>query len=67
MCSSDLFEFQRADVEPFNQPLLQPLQPLSFDMRLALIAKQILQYRHMYKIHPAIELLAEQWAQRLMT
>jgi Phytanoyl-CoA dioxygenase (PhyH) len=52
------FEFQRGDVPAFNTPLLPPLQFLGFDRRLSLIVKQIMQYRHMYKIDPAIEKLA---------
>jgi hypothetical protein len=52
------FEFQRADVEPYNKPLIQPLGMLSFEARLKLIAKQILQYKHMYKLDPNIEKLA---------
>ncbi|MCC6719837.1 MAG: phytanoyl-CoA dioxygenase family protein [Acetobacteraceae bacterium] len=52
------FEFQRADVAPFNQPLMKPLEFHSFAARLRLIAKQILQYRHMYKVDPAIERVA---------
>lgn len=52
------FEFQRADVAPFNQPLLPPLGFLTFEARLRLIAKQILQYRHMYKLDPATERMA---------
>jgi hypothetical protein len=54
------FEFQRADVAPMNQPLLAPLAFHPFAMRLLLIAKQILQYRHMYKVDPAIERVALQ-------
>lgn len=52
------FEFQRADVEPFNQPLLNPRQLPSFDARLKLIAKQILQYTHMYPLSPELERFA---------
>jgi ectoine hydroxylase-related dioxygenase (phytanoyl-CoA dioxygenase family) len=52
------FEFQRADVAPFNQPLISPLSVLSFESRLKLIAKQILQYRHMYKLEPELERIA---------
>ncbi|MGH6726908.1 MAG: phytanoyl-CoA dioxygenase family protein [Pseudolabrys sp.] len=52
------FEFQRADVAPYNQPLLEPMHTLQFDHRLKLIAKQILQYRHMYKLAPDIERVA---------
>ena len=51
-------EFQRADIPAFNTPLLAPLGFLTFEMRLHLIAKQILQYRHMYKVDPAIERMA---------
>ena len=54
------FEFQRADVAPFNQPLMAPLAFHDFGVRLRLIAKQILQYRHMYKVDPAIERVARQ-------
>ena len=54
------FEFQRADVAPMNQPLLPPLAFHEFGARLRLIAKQVLQYRHMYKVDPAIERLALQ-------
>jgi hypothetical protein len=54
------FEFQRADVAPMNQPLLPPLAFHDFGARLKLIAKQVLQYRHMYKVDPAIERMALQ-------
>lgn len=52
------FEFQRADVAPFNEPLLDPTQVQTFDQRMRLISKQILQYKHMYGVTPAIEQLA---------
>jgi hypothetical protein len=52
------FEFQRADVVPFNKPLIEPLMILAFEVRLRLVAKQILQYRHMYKLQPDIERMA---------
>lgn len=52
------FEFQRTDVPPFNTPLLDAGKPLSFDERIRLIAKQVLQYRHMYTVQPAIEQMA---------
>jgi len=54
------FEFQRADVAPMNTPLMAPLAFLPFGARLKLIAKQVLQYRHMYKVDPTIERLATQ-------
>jgi hypothetical protein len=44
------FEFQRDDVEPFNQPLISPTSILRFEDRLRLIGKQILQYKHMYPV-----------------
>lgn len=54
------FETQRTDVAPMNVPLLPPLQILSFDTRLQLVCKQILQYRHMYQIDARFESLAIQ-------
>lgn len=54
------FEFQRADVPPLNQPLMAPLAFHPFGFRLRLIAKQVLQYRHMYKVDPTIERIAQQ-------
>jgi hypothetical protein len=52
------FEFQRSDSVPFAQPILPPNQMLPFEMRLKLIARQVLQYRHMYKVDPVVEKLA---------
>lgn len=54
------FEFQRTDVQPFNMPLLKPLSVLPFEARLKLIAKQILQYRHMYRVEAHVEQMALQ-------
>lgn len=48
-------EFQRGDVPPMNAPLIKPVTLLPFDARLRLIAKQVLQYRHMYKVAPDLE------------
>jgi hypothetical protein len=48
-------EFQRSDVPAMNPPLLKAATLLPFDQRLKLIAKQVLQYRHMYKVAPDIE------------
>ncbi len=53
------FEFQRLDVAPFNRPLIRPRACVPFDLRLKLVAKQILQYRHMYQFDPAML----EWAQ----
>ncbi len=48
-------EFQRTDVPPMNPPLLKPMNLMPFEQRLKLIAKQVLQYRHMYKVAPDLE------------
>ena len=52
------FEFQANDSKPFNTPILPPDKPVPFELRLRLIAKQVLQYRHMYKVDPQIEQVA---------
>ncbi len=56
-------EFQRADTPAFNEPLLPTLGILSFENRLKLAGKQILQYKHMYPLPPAMQAFAE----RLLT
>ncbi|MBS0385056.1 MAG: phytanoyl-CoA dioxygenase family protein [Proteobacteria bacterium] len=43
-------EFQRGDIEPFQQPLLDNAALPPFAVRVRLIARQILQYTHMYRI-----------------
>ena len=53
------FEVQIANVEPFNQPLIKPLEIPNFEDRLKLICKQVLQYSHMYPIQKDIELFAK--------
>jgi hypothetical protein len=53
------FEFQSAQVEPFNQPLTSPLEIPNLEFRLKLIGKQILQYKHMYPLAPEVAALAE--------
>jgi Phytanoyl-CoA dioxygenase (PhyH) len=55
-------EFQRADVLPYAQNLLQPLVIPSFEQRLRLISQQILNYRHMYNLSEALCTMAEQLA-----
>jgi hypothetical protein len=47
---SAAFEFQRADRPAFNTPLLDPQRTPTFEERLGLIGKQVLQYRHMYPL-----------------
>ena len=45
------FEYQRSDIPAYNQPLLEPNSLLSFESRISLIARMIMQYRGMYKLH----------------
>jgi hypothetical protein len=52
------FEFQSTEAPPFNLPLLPPLSSFPFESRFKLIAKQVLQYRHMYEVDPVIERMA---------
>lgn len=53
------FEFQACDVPPYNQPLMNPQDFPSFAERLRLIAKQILQYQHMYPLRDDVRVFAE--------
>jgi len=55
---SAAFEFQRKDVPPFNLPLMSPLQIPNFEIRMKLVAKQILQYKHMYPLSAELEQFA---------
>ena len=48
-------EFQRADVAPFNKPLLPNDSLPPFEVRMKLIALQILQYKHLYPLSPDLE------------
>ena len=53
-------EFQRADERPYNEPLLHfPDELMPFNLRLMLVAKQFLQYTHMYSISPELSSLAQ--------
>ena len=53
-------EFQRNDVAPFNKPLLGALPNLRFETRLWLVAKQMLQYQHMYPLRDDLRTLARE-------
>lgn len=48
-------EFQRSDIPPFNRPLLSNNSLPTFDLRIKLIALQILQYKHLYPLSPELE------------
>lgn len=52
-------EFQRGDIAPFNNPLLDPKADIPFARRLKLVAKQILQYKHMYTLSPEMQKTAQ--------
>jgi hypothetical protein len=52
------FEFQRADVPPFNGPLIDSLRVLPFEARLNLIARQLLRYQHMYDVDAKVAQIA---------
>jgi len=57
--SSAALEFQRGDKAPFNRPLLDPKRMPSFQQRLGLVGKQVIQYQHMYPLTPDIAAIAE--------
>jgi len=60
------FEFQRGDRDPFALPLLDPARQPFFNERIALIGRQILQYRHMYPLTPEVAGVANTLVQRYM-
>lgn len=51
--------FQRSDVDSYNDFWLDPAAAPDFEIRLHVIAKQILQYRHMYAFTDDLVSLAE--------
>lgn len=51
-------QFQRLDQPPMREPLLDPSHVLSFEMRLQLIVTQVMGYRNLYAVPPAIEKFA---------
>jgi ectoine hydroxylase-related dioxygenase (phytanoyl-CoA dioxygenase family) len=63
---SAAFEFQRGDKPAFNNPLLDPKKTPAFRQRLGLIAKQVLQYKHMYPLSEDVAKLAETLRDRFM-
>jgi len=52
-------EFQRADRTPYEAPWLDPAAPPDLSLRLGLIGKQLLQYRHMHPLDADATALAE--------
>lgn len=52
------FEYQSGQVPPYNQPVTSPYAVPDLRFRLQLIAKQILQYDHMYPLSPHIAAVA---------
>ncbi len=53
------YEFQRSDIAAYNNPLIKPNEIPSFEKRMALIAKQIIQYTHMYGFKDDLVALAK--------
>jgi phytanoyl-CoA dioxygenase PhyH len=51
-------EFQRGDVPPLEEPLFDASRPPSFELRLRLVALQVLQYAHMHALPPGLVELA---------
>jgi hypothetical protein len=52
------FRVQRADLPPFDSPLIDPLRVLTFEARVKLIARQLYRYRHMHELDPQLALMA---------
>ena len=54
------FEFQCAESHKLNDFVMVPKQIPSFEARISLICKQILQYQHMYPLQQSLKTFAEQ-------
>jgi len=54
------FQFQRADVPPFNSFPIDPLRVPPFEARVKLIAQQLYRYRHMYELDPKLAQMASE-------
>jgi len=54
------FQLQRADVPPFDNPLIEPLAVPPFEARIKLIARQLYRYRHMYELDPELARMASE-------
>jgi hypothetical protein len=52
------FQLQRADVPPFDSPLIDPPAVPPFETRIKLIARQLYRYRHMYELDPELARMA---------
>jgi hypothetical protein len=53
-------QLQRADVPPFDNPLIEPLEILPFEARVRLIARQLYRYRHLYELDPKLARMASE-------
>ena len=51
-------QFQRRDQPPMREPLLDPAGVTSFEARLRLIVAQVMGYRNLYAVPPAVEKFA---------
>ena len=51
-------QFQRRDQAPMREPLIDPALVIPFELRLKLIMAQVMGYRNLYAVPPAIEKFA---------
>lgn len=59
------FELQASELKPQAKPLLSPCEVPSFSVRLALVARQLLQYQHLVDVPPALSRRCRKWMQAL--
>ncbi len=59
------YELQRSNATAYDIPLLQPQTLPDFHTRLALIGRQLHQYREMYTMTRALQHWAKQWKKKL--
>ena len=55
-------EFQRADELPFAEFVIRPEIPLTFEQKLALIGRAIVNYHHMHPVGAELTEAATRWA-----
>ncbi len=59
------FEVQVQSLKPLAKPLLPVHEVPAFEVRLALVARQLLQYQHMVDVPPALSQQCRKWMQAL--
>jgi hypothetical protein len=58
-------EFQRADQSAFSEFCISPEQRLTFEQKLGLIGRAIVNYRHMHPVGAELSEAATRWADRV--